>query len=360
MDSFTFWATDAACAKDAGVTEAPGSAIFRTFDESPLAYSGPAAEEDLQNWLKAESVATLFEFDEDSVEPIFHEQKACVILLLDGDKPFKAVFEEASKELKGQILFSYSGVSEGIQEQLGEFIGVTAEDLPTIRIIEPSEESVKKFKFEGDVENLTVEDVRKFITEFTEGKLVAHMKSDPIPETQGAVKVVVGKNFHDIVMDDKKDVLVKYYAPWCGHCQKLAPHWDQLGEHVKDVENLVIAKYDATTNENDEVQVEGFPTLTFYAAGDKTGAPAEGRSFNGLRKWLKANSAVYKAAFPDEEVEDDAEEEEEEGMEEGEEGYDEEEGDEGEAGEYDDDDDMANLEDYEDMEDEAEEGKDEL
>lgn len=182
--------------------------------------------------------------------------------------------------------------------------------------------------------------MRKFITEFTEGKLTPHLKSDAIPEdNNGPVKIVVGKNFHEIVMDDKKDVLVKYYAPWCGHCQKLVPHWEELGKHVKDIENLVIAKYDATTNENEEVQVEGFPTLTFYAAGSKTGVSAEGRSFNGLRKWLKANSAIYKAAFPDEEVEDDPEEEEEEGGED-DEGYDEEEeggeeGEEGDEGEYD-------------------------
>jgi len=300
MDAYTFYATQTECAKDAGVHDAAGAAIFRTFDTSPVAYSGPAAEEDLQSFLKTEAVATLFEFDEDSVEPIFHEQKACVILLLDGDKPYKAAFEEASKELKGQILFSYSGVTEGIQEQLGEFIGVTADDLPTMRIIEPAEENVKKFKFEGDVENLTVEDVRKFITDFTDGKLKPFMKSDPVPEdNSGPVKVVVGHNFQEIVMDDTKDVLVKYYAPWCGHCQKLVPHWEKLGEHVKDIENLVIAKYDATTNENDEVQVEGFPTLTFYAAGSKEGVTAEGRNFNGLRKWLKANSEAYKSAFPD-------------------------------------------------------------
>merc|ERR1711957_577611 len=189
-------------------------------------------------------------------------------------------------------------------------------------------------------------------------------KSEAIPEdNSGPVKVVVGHSFEEIVMDDTKDVLVKYYAPWCGHCQKLAPHWEKLGEHVKDIENLVIAKYDATTNENDEVQVEGFPTLTFYAAGSKEGVTAEGRNFNGLRKWLKANSEAYKSAFPDEEVEVEDEEEEEEDMpegEEGEEGYDEEEDmgeDYEEEEEGEDNDDMANLEDFEDMEDED---KDEL
>jgi len=297
--------------------------------------------------LKAEAVETLFEFSEDSVEPIFHEQNPVILLMIDGEGDHKKAFEAASKELKGQILFSYSGVMEGIQEQLGEFIGVTQEDLPTIRIIEPSEEAIRKFKYEGDVSKLTVEDVKKFVADFKDGKLTPFLKSDPIPESNdGPVKVIVGHSWEDIVMDSSKDVLVKYYAPWCGHCQKLAPHWDQLGEHVKDVEDLVIAKYDATTNENEQVMIEGFPTLMFYGKDNKEGVNAEGRSFNGLRKWLKENSAVYKGAFADEEVEADPEEE--MGEEDEYDGMDEDEDMEGMDDYDEDDDDMADLADFDD------------
>ncbi|CAF4407663.1 unnamed protein product, partial [Rotaria magnacalcarata] len=31
------------------------------------------------------------------------------------------------------------------------------------------------------------------------------------------VKVVVAKNFDEIVNDNTKDVLIEFYAPWCGH-----------------------------------------------------------------------------------------------------------------------------------------------
>ena len=31
------------------------------------------------------------------------------------------------------------------------------------------------------------------------------------------MKIVVGKNSEEIVLDKSKDVIVKIYAPWCGH-----------------------------------------------------------------------------------------------------------------------------------------------
>ena len=48
---------------------------------------------------------------------------------------------------------------------------------------------------------------------------------------------------------------MEFYAPWCGHCKKLAPIWDQVASDLKDVPNLVIAKMDSTANEVDNVEV---------------------------------------------------------------------------------------------------------
>jgi len=61
-----------------------------------------------------------------------------------------------------------------------------------MRIMEPSEENVRKFKFDGDIEKMTVDDISKFVNDFNAGKLTPFLKSEAIPEdNSGPVKVVV-------------------------------------------------------------------------------------------------------------------------------------------------------------------------
>lgn len=49
-----------------------------------------------------------------------------------------------------------------------------------------------------------------------------------------SLQVVVAENFDSIVNDDSKDVLIEFYAPWCGHCKSLEPKYTELGEKVRE------------------------------------------------------------------------------------------------------------------------------
>lgn len=42
--------------------------------------------------------------------------------------------------------------------------------------------------------------------------------------------------------------LSQYFAPWCGHCKRLAPTWAELAEAVKSNADIQIAKVDCTTD----------------------------------------------------------------------------------------------------------------
>lgn len=55
-------------------------------------------------------------------------------------------------------------------------------------------------------------------------------------------KVVTLKDstFDAVVMDASKDVLVEFYAPWCGHCKNLAPIWESLAKTFANENDVLL------------------------------------------------------------------------------------------------------------------------
>lgn len=154
---------------------------------------------------------------------------------------------------------------------------------------------MRKFVYGGSIQTLSVQSIKNYLDDFKSGNLRAHLKSEPEPTEQGPVTIIVGTTFDSIVKDTSKDVLVKYYAPWCGHCKSLAPVWEELANSVADNADLVIAKFDATANEVAGLQIRGYPTLKFYPKDNKEGIDYEGdRDLESFKKWLSEHSSAYK------------------------------------------------------------------
>ena len=133
-------------------------------------------------------------------------------------------------------------------------------------------------------------------TFFFSDKLKPHIKSQPIPkQKKGPVTVVVAKNFDQIVLDKTKDVLIEFYAPWCGHCQKLEPKYKKLAKNMQQYPNVVIAKMDATANDvPTNFKVDGFPTIYFAPSNDKENPiKYEGeREMKNFAKFIREHATV--------------------------------------------------------------------
>lgn len=136
----------------------------------------------------------------------------------------------------------------------------------------------------------------KFIHDVESGAVQAILKSEDIPESnEEPVKVIVGATLKDEVFSPEKDVLLEVYAPWCGHCKKLAPEYEKVAQKVRKegLEDIItIAKMDGTTNDSpvDSISWDGFPTLYYVKAGSSVPVPFEaGRDAKSIWKWIKKN-----------------------------------------------------------------------
>jgi protein disulfide-isomerase A1 len=263
--------------------------LLKEFDERRNNFEGALETEALKEFVNKNKVASVIEFDQQAIEMIFRDSNPVIFMFTDKYEEYEETFGRLAKEHKGSLLFCKADLFTTDNGRLSQFLGMTGDLQPTALILDVPKQ-MGKFRFQGSP---TYEELNKFIEDWKQGSLSAFLKSQEIPAEShdNNVRVLVAKNFKEVVFDSKKDVLVEFYAPWCGHCKSLAPEYERLATELKNVKTLVIAKMDSTENEVDGVDIQGFPTLKFYPANNKKPLDFEGdRNFDGLLKFIKQNS----------------------------------------------------------------------
>jgi len=110
-------------------------------------------------------------------------------------------------------------------------------------------------------------------------------------ETDEGVLVLTDDNF-DEEIKKHDNLLVEFYAPWCGHCKKLAPEYAAAAEVLgKRDPPLFLAKVDATEEKalGERFAIQGFPTLAFFKNGEKTEYTG-GRTADTIVSWITKKS----------------------------------------------------------------------
>ncbi|KAJ6790767.1 protein disulfide isomerase-like 1-4 [Iris pallida] len=264
-------------------------------DKDNSHFDGQFTKSSILDFVSANKLPLVNIFTKESAPAIFENPIKKQILLFATSKDSEGLLpplEEAAKLFKGKLIFVYVEMdNEDIGKPVSDYFGVTGNG-PNVLGYSGNEDA-KKFMLDGE---LTVDSIKAFAQGFLEDKLKPFYKSDPIPETnEEDVKIVVGNNFDEIVLDESKDVLLEIYAPWCGHCQALEPTYTKLAKHLRSIDSLVIAKMDGTTNEHPRAKSDGFPTILFFPAGNKSFDPITAdtdRTVVALYKFIKKNASI--------------------------------------------------------------------
>lgn len=107
---------------------------------------------------------------------------------------------------------------------------------------------------------------------------------------------LIPDNFDSIVLQSGKPALVEFFAPWCGHCKKLAPVYEELAQAFDAAKDSVtIAKVDADAEKElgRRFGVQGFPTLKWFdGKSDKPEDYNGGRDLESLTDFVKEKTGV--------------------------------------------------------------------
>uniref|UniRef100_A0A6Q2Y3T2 Protein disulfide-isomerase n=1 Tax=Esox lucius TaxID=8010 RepID=A0A6Q2Y3T2_ESOLU len=179
------------------------------------------------------------------------------------------VMKVATKFQSQELNYAVANRAE-FQDELKEAFNLGPSDMQELPLITIRTKEGNKYimqeEFTPDGKSL-----ERFLEDYFADKLKRHIKSEAVPQNNnGPVKVVVADNFEEMVNNPSKDVLLEFYAPWCGHCKSLEPKYTELGEKLSADDNIIIAKMDATANDVPSMyDVQGFPTIFFVPAGQK-------------------------------------------------------------------------------------------
>ncbi|XP_044410328.1 protein disulfide isomerase-like 1-4 [Triticum aestivum] len=127
--------------------------------------------------------------------------------------------------------------------------------------------------------------------------------SHPSAADEAHVLLLTAANF-TAVLAARRHVMVEFYAPWCGHCRALAPHYAAAATHLAEQGvDVALAKVDAT-EEHELAQahgVQGYPTLLFFIDGVPRDYAGE-RTKDAIVAWIgkKLGPAVQNLTTVDE------------------------------------------------------------
>ncbi|KAI9505693.1 protein disulfide-isomerase precursor [Coemansia spiralis] len=293
LDDYTFgYITDKKTAKKQNIP-VPSIVVYKDDDESMDIYSGKYLKDRIRKFIKVNSVPVMGELSSRTFSTYSKAGLPLGLVFYNSEE----LREKLAKELRPVAKEFRSVVSIALVDARVYWKHAGTLNLefkwPAFAIQDIAKRT--KYPLPQDKE-VTAEELQSFVSQYANGKLEPNYKSSPIPESNdGDVFKLVSKQFNDIVFDKSKDVLILFYAPWCIHCKRLMPIYQELGRLLKGNDRVMIAQMEATLNDvpssDPALDITGYPTVLLVRATDNVIVPYHGnRSLNSFTEFLRAHA----------------------------------------------------------------------
>ncbi|KRZ21882.1 Protein disulfide-isomerase A6 [Trichinella pseudospiralis] len=182
-------------------------------------------------------------------------------------KAFASEYAKAAKALKGIV--NVGGVNMDQHANVGAPYGIKG--FPTVKIFGADKQ--KPIEFQGSrtaqaVVDAAFNELKKIVQHRLTGKSSGYKQSSSGSSSDDVIQLN-DANFDSMITSSDDMWLVEFFAPWCGHCKNLQPHWASAATQLKG--KVKVAAIDATVNTATAQRfgITGFPTIKMFPSGPK-------------------------------------------------------------------------------------------
>ncbi|KAB5527677.1 hypothetical protein DKX38_021524 [Salix brachista] len=186
-------------------------------------------------------------------------------------KALAPTWEKAAAVLKG--VATVAALDADAHQSLAQEYGIRG--FPTIKVFVPGNPPVD---YQGarevkPIAEFALKQIKTLLKDRLSGKSAGG--SSEKSETSLSVELN-SRNFDELVLKSKELWIVEFFAPWCGHCKKLAPEWKKAANNLQGKVKLGHVDCDSEKSLMSRFNVQGFPTILVFGADKDTPIPFEG------------------------------------------------------------------------------------
>ncbi|KAE8654905.1 Protein disulfide-isomerase like 2-2 [Hibiscus syriacus] len=181
------------------------------------------------------------------------------------------IWEKATNVLKG--VATVAALDADAHKSLAQEYGIRG--FPTIKVFVPGKPPVD-YQGARDVKPIAefaLKQVKALLKDRLDGKPSGGSSEKSEPNSSVELN---SRNFDELVLKSKELWIVEFFAPWCGHCNKLAPEWKKAANNLKGKVKLGHVDCDSEKSLMSRFNVQGFPTILVFGADKDSPLPYEG------------------------------------------------------------------------------------
>ncbi|KAK5044720.1 hypothetical protein LTR84_010494 [Exophiala bonariae] len=96
------------------------------------------------------------------------------------------------------------------------------------------------------------------------------------PNPKGLSVPLTAETFQKLVTNSQDSWFIKFYVPWCSHCQHLAPTWAEMAKEMEGKLNIGEVNCEENSRLCKDAKVGAYPTIYFFRGGERV-------EYEGLR-----------------------------------------------------------------------------